>query len=306
MSDALSTILTSVRMEGSLFSRAELSAPWGVESGEMATGVFHAVVHGSVFVQLVEGGNPVELTRGDVVFMPFGSNHLMTDRPDRQSAPIGELTTVDELGMGHLVVNGGGEQTSLICGTASFDADGPHPMFTMLPEIIHVRDLDGRLASMVERLIALIADEVDRPLPGTQTIVARLTDALIAYVLRSYVHQLPDGAGGWLGGLRDPAVAEALGLMHANPSNDWTVAALAEAVGMSRSALHARFRDTVGDTPAEYLRRWRVHVAARLLREQSCSVASAAGAVGYRTEAAFSNAFLRVMGVRPGAYKRAA
>ncbi len=74
----------------------------------------------------------------------------------------------------------------------------------------------------------------------------------------------------------------------------------------SLSAFFARFRETVGETPAEYLTKWRVHLATRLLREEGSSVASVARSVGYGTEAAFSSAFMRVMGIRPGAYRRAA
>jgi len=152
-----------------------------------------------------------------------------------------------------------------------------------------------------------IADQVgDDPVPGTEIVVARLTDVLIIYVLRSYIEGLEPGEGGWLGALKDPAVREAIGLIHRNPDHPWTAEELANAAAMSRSAFFARFRETVGDTPAGYLTRWRIHLATRLLREQNMSVGAAGRQVGYGTEAAFSNAFLRVMGVRPGAYRKAA
>ena len=306
MTDALTDILQSVRMKGSVFSRAALEAPWGVESGVMGTGIFHAIVRGRAWVRLEEGGDPVELERGDVVLMPFGDNHLMTGAPGTPTRPIGELTSTDDRGMGHLVVGGGGTETSLICGTVAFDQGDAHPVFSMLPRLIRVRDVDGRMASVVETLIRLIADEVDEPSPGTETVVARLTDVLIIYMLRNYINGLEPGEGGWLGGLKDPGIRNALGLIHRSPERNWTANELASASGMSRSAFFARFRELVGETPAEYLTRWRVHVGSRLLRDDDLTVAGAARQVGYSTEAAFSNAFVRVMGVRPGAYKRAA
>ncbi len=306
MTDALTDILESVRMRGSVFSRAALAAPWGVESGVLPTGIFHAVVHGRAWVRLFDGGGPVELERGDVVLMPFGDNHLMMGNPGTPTRPIGELTTTDDRGMGHLVVEGGGPETSLICGTVAFDQGDAHPVFSMLPRLIRVRDYDGKMSSVIETLIRLIAEEVDRPDPGTETVVARLTDVLIIYMLRNYINGLEPGEGGWLGGLRDPGISSALGLIHHSPEQAWTAAELAAASGMSRSAFFQRFRDLVGETPAEYLTRWRVHVASRLLRDGDATVAGAARQVGYGTEAAFSNAFVRVMGVRPGAYKRAA
>jgi AraC-like DNA-binding protein len=304
MADALTDILDSIRMRGSIFSRAALDAPWGVESGPMSTGIFHAVVRGRAWAQLAEGGQPVELERGDVVLMPFGDNHLMTDAPNRITRPITELTSLDERGMGQLVVDGDGSHTSLICGTFAFDKAGAHPVFSVLPRLITVSDVDGRAARLIEDIIRLIADEVDNPVPGSETVVARLTDVLIVYVLRNYINSLSEGEGGWLSGLKDPQVADALGLIHRRPEHPWTVDELAESVGLSRSALHGRFRATVGETPATYLTRWRVHLATRLLTEEGRSVAAASRMVGYGTEASFSNAFVRVMGIRPGAYKQ--
>lgn len=95
-------------------------------------------------------------------------------------------------------------------------------------------------------------------------------------------------------------------MLHGQPDRAWTANDLATAVGMSRSAFFARFRDLVGETPSAYLTRWRVQLAIRMLRDEGRSVAAVGHTVGYRTEAAFSNAFVRVMGIRPGAFKRAA
>jgi len=306
MADALTDILDSVRMQGSIFSRASLAAPWGVESGEMGTAIFHAVVRGRAHVRLADGGDPVVLERGDVVMMPFGHNHLMTSAAHQPTRMIGDLTTVDERGMGHLVVEGDGAHTSLICGTVAFDGGEAHPVFSMLPPLIRVRDTDGSMSRVVEALVELIAAEVDEDVPGSETVVARLTDVLVIYVLRDYIRRLPADAVGWLGALRDPEIRGALGLIHTRPDRAWTATELAAAVGVSRSAFFARFKELVGETPGQYLTRWRVHLATRLLREERASVTAVARRVGYATDAAFSNAFVRVMGVRPGAYKKAA
>lgn len=304
--DALTSMLRSVRMESSVFSRANLSAPFGVESGHMPRGIFHAVVRGRAWVGLAAGGEPVELGPGDIAFMPFGDNHLVTDEPGRPVRYIGDLTTVDENGMGHLLVDGDGPQTSLVCGSVTFSGGEAHPVFSLLPPVVRVRDTEGRAARLIEDLIRLIADEVDVYQPGSETVVARLADVLVIYMLRSHIQSLPDDAAGWLAALRDPVLADALGLIHGHPENGWTATELASRVGLSRSAFFARFREKVGEPPAEYITRWRLHAAAGLLRDEGLSVATAGRRVGYRTEAAFSNAFLRVMGIRPGAYKRAA
>ncbi len=306
MTDALTDILRSVRMRGSVFSRAALSAPYGVESGEMSTGIFHAVVRGHPWVQLANAQERIELEPGDIVMFPFGDNHLITDAPGGAHQSIGLLTSVDERGMGHLVVDGEGASTSLICGTVMFEAGDVHPVFSMLPPMICVQNRDRRTSGVVETLIDMIVAEVDDPVPGSEIVVARLTDVLIVTVLRAYINGLEPGEGGWLGALNDPAVREAIGAIHRKPGYPWTAMELAHTAGLSRSAFFARFRETVGEAPAEYLTRWRIHLATKLLREENLSVGATGRQVGYGTEAAFSNAFLRVMGIRPGAYRRAA
>lgn len=161
MPDALTDILGSVRMKSSVFSRASLDAPWGVESGDLGGGIFHAVVRGRAHARLAGGGRGAVLERGDIVMMPHGDNHLMTDEPNRPTRLIADLTTTDENGMGHLVVEGEGPHTSLICGRVVFDGAGAHPMFSMLPPIVHVRDEDGSMSRVVASLIDLIAAEVE-------------------------------------------------------------------------------------------------------------------------------------------------
>lgn len=306
MSDALTDILDSIRMEGSIFSRASLAAPWGVESGNLGSGIFHAVVRGRAYARLAAGGDTAVLERGDIVMMPFGDNHLMMDEPERPTRLIDDLTTVDANGMGRLVVSGDGPTTSLICGAVRFDGGEAHPVFSMLPPLIHVRDRDGSVSRVVETLIELIAAEVDEHVPGSETVVGRLTDVLVIYVLRDYIDRLAPGEAGWLGALREPQMRHALGLMHAHPERNWTAERLANEVGLSRSAFFSRFKALVGETPSQYLTRWRVHLASRMLRDEAMSVSAVARRVGYATDAAFSNAFVRVMKIRPGAYRRAA
>ncbi len=306
MSDALAEVLDTVRMRGAVFSRANLRAPFGVASGQTSQGVFHAVVEGSAWASRASApAERVRLEAGDVVVFPFGDDHLILDSPTTPARPIGLLTTVDSRGMGQLVVDGGGDRTSLLCGNLSFAEPEAHPLFSVLPPVIHVRDPAGSVGRYTESLIELIAAEIDEPRPGSDTIVARLTDVLVVVVLRAYLETLEPGEGGWLGALGQRGLGEALRAIHRHPERSWTAMELAALAGMSRSAFYARFTAAVGESPAAYLRRWRIHVACRLMRDDGLSAAAAGRQIGYRTEAAFSNAFVGVMGVRPGAYRRA-
>ncbi len=306
MSDALTDILDSIRMNGSVFSRAEMTAPFGVESGSTPTGIFHAVVRGNPWIKLADSDSAEELEPGDIVLFPFGDNHLITDEPGSSHQPIGLLTSIDERGMGHLIVEGGGARTSLLCGTVAFNESAAHPLLSLLPRMVRVSDLELAQRRVVEDLIRLIAAEVDAPAPGSDILVKRFTDVLLVFVLRGYVATLEPGQGGWLGALQDPSLRAALDLIHSDPKQNWSASDLAKAAGRSRSGFFSAFKEAVGMTPGEYQTRWRLHLAAELLREHGYSVGATAREVGYGTEAAFSNAFLKFMGVRPGAYRTAA
>ena len=64
--------------------------------------------------------------------------------------------------------------------------------------------------------------------------------------------------------------------------------------------LAERFTRLVGMPPMQYLARWRMQMAANLLRTTTAGLAEIAERVGYGSEAALSRAFKRSLGVAPG------
>jgi AraC-like DNA-binding protein len=133
--------------------------------------------------------------------------------------------------------------------------------------------------------------------------LAKLSEALFVDTLRRYVAGLPDDQRGWLAGARDPVVGRSLGLLHRRIAYPWTIADLADQVGISRSALVERFTRYLADPPMTYLTRWRLQLAARSLERTSRGVAEIAADIGYESEAAFSRAFKREFGAPPGRYR---
>lgn len=123
---------------------------------------------------------------------------------------------------------------------------------------------------------------------------------------RRYLDDLPPDATGWLAGLRDRYVGRALALLHETPARPWTIDELGRQVGLSRSALAERFMQFLGQPPMRYLAHWRIQLGARLLRETGLSVAAIALEVGYESEAAFSRAFNRLVGLPPATWRRQA
>ncbi|MGH8211878.1 MAG: AraC family transcriptional regulator [Rhodanobacteraceae bacterium] len=164
--------------------------------------------------------------------------------------------------------------------------------------------LKVKLGAQHDHLVEFTVAETLDDRPGAASLRVRLAELLFMGALRSYMQTLPADATGWLAGLRDPLVSRALQTLHAQPCQRWSVEGLAAAVAGSRSNLAARFRELIGEPPMHYLTRLRMQIAARQLRERTCSIASLADAVGYDSSAAFQRAFKRSFGMPPAAWRR--
>jgi AraC-like DNA-binding protein len=188
-----------------------------------------------------------------------------------------------------------------LCGAFDFEHRGGHPLFDLLPRVLHIPHAAGH---SFDAILSLMAIEAESARPGKETVLRRLADILFIEVLRHWVDRQGAETRGWLGALRDPHIGQSLALIHGQPERAWAVKTLASEAALSRSAFAARFSALVGEPPLQYLTRWRMRMAARLLRTQSLGIAEVAQRVGYASEVAFSKAFKRELGVAPGAYRR--
>jgi AraC-like DNA-binding protein len=161
-----------------------------------------------------------------------------------------------------------------------------------------------RAAEWIRSTFQYAAEEVAAGRPGSETVLAKLSELLFVEAVRRYAETLPDGRTGWLAGLRDIHVARALALLHRDIVRPWTVDELGREVGLSRSALADRFTRLIGVPPMHYIASWRIQVATQKLRNTSASLAQVADMVGYESEAAFSRAFKKAVGVAPATWRR--
>ena len=170
--------------------------------------------------------------------------------------------------------------------------------------MIHIKGAarapDDRLSRLMELTLSESRDEI----PGAESVRLRLSELMFVEVIRRHVAVLPPEQAGWLAGLRDEYIGRALGLLHERAAHGWTLDELASDVGLSRSAFADRFTRLVGEPPMQYLSRWRMQMAARLLTDGSAKVAAIAVEVGYDSEAAFSRAFKKIAGVSPAAWRQ--
>ena len=314
--DAFSEILSGVKLKGALFFSAEFSAPWGfsapasnttaamVAPGAAHLLLYHFLIDGEAFVQLMDGPS-IELKPGDVVIFPHGDPHNMSSAKGA-IAPFpnyGISSKITARDLSPLQAGGGGDISRFVCGYMTCDPYLSRPILNGLPPVFKVNVRTDRSGQWLENSIMHLVEEAASGRVGSEAMLAKLSEALFVDTLRRYVAGLPEQQTGWLAGARDPIVGKSLGLLHSRIAHPWTIADLAEEVGISRSALVERFTRYLSEPPMTYLTRWRLQLAARSLERTSRSVAEIAAEVGYESEAAFNRAFKREFGQPPGRYR---
>ena len=199
---------------------------------------------------------------------------------------------------------GGGEATSFVCGFLACNKSVSRPLLDALPRLLRIPIGDGQGFAMVQELLRVGLRESGRLRAGAQPLLAKLAELLFVEALRRYIELLPPDGKGWLAGFRDAQVGRALALIHGDPGRNWTVDELARLAAMSRSALAERFTSLVGESPMQYLTRWRLALAAQMLRSTKEPIVRIAERAGYESETAFNRAFKREVGVPPATWRR--
>ncbi len=304
LADPLGETLYQLRLDGSLYALSQLSAPWGIDMpalpGKM---MFHIVTSGSCWLQ-IQGEPPVELQQGSLVLLPKGRGHLLLDSPAAETQPFFDLPVqqINER-FETLTYGGNGKITRLTCCVIDFDHTTGHQLISQLPEVLHINSLDNEVDGWLEQSLRFLAREAREQRPGGQTIMANLADILVIQAIRNWIDIAPEANNGWLSALRDKHIGNALVAIHRNPEQNWSVELLAKKVGLSRSGFSARFTALVGESVMQYVTRWRMLLARSKLLEGQITLAELSEQLGYQSEAAFSRAFKRTVGVSPGAVK---
>jgi AraC-like DNA-binding protein len=301
--DILSPILHTLRLTAGRYTQADLAAPWGIRFLRRVCVMFHAVEHGSVWLAVEEHAEPLLLGSGDLVLLPHGHEHSLTDRRNGRSRVVefsdgGRFKFSDRPG----------ERARFVCGEIHLQDMVAHPLLAHLPPILLIRSLPGQAgAESLQLTLRSLALEAARDDPGVHSVITRLTEVLFVQALRHWIAHHAPARAGWLAGLADPAIARALALIHQQPGVAWTVGDLAQGVAMSRAVFARRFTELVGEPPIAYLTRWRMHLAATALRDQPhASITEIADGAGYDSVAAFNRAFRKIVGTTPGRWRRSA
>ena len=300
--DVLSQVLTLIRLRGELVYTAFLGEPWGL-SFPAGPAHFHFVERGEAWVTPA-GGAPVRIKQGDLVLLPLGDGHVITDMLKSPAQDIGTVAA-DHFNRDELVLRHGGEGAAahLVSGFFSLEGSPLPAIMSALPPVILIPRGDAGAPPWLEAISHFLVAEAQQPNPGSSLMISRLIDLLVIRTLRSWAAAEANRTG-WLGGLGEERIGRVLSAMHANPFDRWTVESLAKVAMMSRSIFAERFSAVVGEPPLRYLSRWRLTIAADLLRGGGLKVTEAAYRCGYSSDAAFSRAFKTHFGYAPSETKQ--
>jgi AraC-like DNA-binding protein len=304
-------MLASLRLSGGLFLDGEFSAPWSVLSHispEDCARFFPVPRHvvGYHFVRSghltcrVGDGDPVPVSAGEIVLLPRNEPHFLQGPVPAMAVDARTLLGPPEAdGLFHVRWGGGGERTTVYCGYLG-TTEAEHILLESLPSIMTV-GVSQLGDDWVARTLDFAAGSLSHDSPE---MVGKLAEGLFAEAVRRYVAAMPPEEMGWLAGLRDPAVGKTLALIHHRYAEAWTLDLLAREAGASKTVLVDRFRALIGDSPMQYCARWRMRVAAQMLRSGRHNSGSVAYSVGFNSEAAFNRAFKREYGTPPATWRR--
>jgi AraC-like DNA-binding protein len=308
--DPMSALLDGPRARSAFVMRSVLTPPWSLRIRDEAPLTFVTVVRGSAWL-VSDDAEPIPLQPGDAAILRGPDHYTVADDPrtppqviihpgQRCTTPDGEdLSQAMDLGVRTWGNDPHGE-TLMLTGSYHLPGEVSGPVLSALPASVVVRE-----EMWDARLIPLLRDEAGRDDPGQEAVLDRLLDLMLIAALRGWFSRPEAQAPAWYRAQSDPVVGTALRAVQNNPAHHWTLAALAAEAHVSRAALARRFTDLVGEPPMTYLTRWRLLLAADLLRASNDTIAQIAGLVGYRSPFALSTAFKRVHGVSPHQYRRA-
>lgn len=298
--DLVTEVLRLTGMTGAVGARIEAGSGWTAELADYRGIATHAVLGGGAW--LVTGdGRQVALAAGDVVMLPIGAPHRLTDAPGDAAAPAVVLG-----GGGDVVRLGAGPVRTRLC-TIFYDCN--HATRTQvldeMPDFFHFEGGEPG-AAYLDDIVRLLGRELARPQVATGVVIDSLVDLVLIQLIRGWLSRnAAEHRGTWLGWVDDPVVRAAVERIHADPAGEWTVATLASALNVSRATLARRFQTAMGRSPASYVAQWRMDLAAVRLRDTREPVEAVAARVGYRSVPSFTRAFVRDRGVTPGAYRQA-
>lgn len=317
--DILSDVLDSLHICGNLLLHESYTAPWAIsipdreklgvllntKPGTRAV-AFHLVERGYIEINFTKNDGlnepPLIVEAGEMVICFSGTPHKIFQGKNPPIFPVENVFEGVDIPF-RCQPHARGISLVCICGVFYLQDTHLNPLFAALPPILHAPVSQAETFQNLSGVANLIVHELEQPAPGSDFMVARLLELLCAGAIRAYIDKSQSQDPSWFTGLQDPIINRALTMIHARPGNNWSIEILAQNVDLSPSRFAARFKETLGESPMNYVSKWRIHVASRLLKSTESNISEIAIKVGYENLAAFNRAFKRHLNIPPGAWR---
>lgn len=295
--DPLSDVLSLLKPRSYMFRGMDAGGAWSLRFPPVEGLRCYAPLAGACWLSIEGDAEPIRLIAGDCVLLSRSQTFCLSSDTRLKSVDAVDVVSAAPSG-GVITINGGGEVSGL-GGFFRFEGRHAAVLLAALQPVVHIRGESDK--AMLRASMEMMMRELREPRPGASLVAQQLGQVMLVLALR--LHLAQSTGLGWLYALADKQMGAVISAMHGDPARRWTLQSLAQCACMSRSAFAQRFRETVGESPMEYLIRWRMMLAGERLIRSSDSVATIAGSLGYQSESAFSAAFRRVMGCTPGQYR---
>lgn len=305
--DALSKILDLLHFSGAFYFTTNFNAPWSIAvPSYKRVARFHYVTQGQCWVRVQGVDEPQRLSLGDIIIIPHGATHILSDTADAPPITLDEAFTLSGYeGQGVFEFGESSEKygTQLVCGHFEFDDEYKHAFIDSLPQSIICNENEGTELSWLKDSLRFLASVAKSDQVGGSAIMKRLSEIIFIQSVRLWYERQDDNQG-FLAALNDPHISKGLKAFHSDYAADWTVERLAKEAHMSRSLFSDRFKQYLNVSPIQYVTYWRMQSAKKVLGESNLSIEQVASTTGYDSLASFSKAFKRVVGKNPGEYRR--
>lgn len=300
--DTLSATLMRMKLKASNSAAIDAGGEWDFEIAGHANFMFHLLLKGEQWLTLKGQKRPHHIQAGDCVLLTGGRPCVLTSSLSaKKKQRVDPHELLKTLRGGVMTISGGGDSLSI--GTQfQFDGHMTKVIFARLPPVIHI-PAGTEQSAVLRWTLERFREEFLSSDIGRSLVINQLAPIMLLQTLRAYLRTASEDKN-WLVALCNPKLSKAIEVMHADYQRAWSLEGLAQVAGMSRSRFALHFKAQVGISPLGYLAQWRMQIARDLLAEQEQGVAAIAHAVGYESESAFSVAFTKVVGLRPGAYQR--
>ena len=309
--DALSDILSRMRLKGTLYFRTSFTQPWGVKvPAYKDVARYHFAHKGRCLIRVEGEAEPVLVEQGDLIIVPRGAAHALYCDPKAEvdALPLDQVIEKSGFeGKGTLVYgeHGTNHETQLVCGHFAFSEHAHHPIVDALPAVIVVKNYGESSGKWMENTLRIIGAEAGLPGIGNDLVALKLSEIIFAQALRAYL--IDEGSNKpIMAGFANPQIGRALSAIHEAPSFPWSLEELSEIAGMSRTSFANNFSQFMTTTPMGYITQWRMQIARQMLAETSSPIIEVAESTGYHSEAAFGRTFKKLVGIAPGTYRRQA